>query len=175
MKKSVALFLGRFQPLHRGHLHIMQRLAKKGYALKIAIGSAQEAGTDLNPFSLQQRKIMLRRALRDAGIKGYRLFGVPDIGDDEAYVAHVRKIAGPFDVVHAAENPLTYRLFRDAGYVTYRCKRWEGISSTAIRQSWLHRSALWTRMVPACNTDLIMRWNHRNHGKKASRKTKRDS
>ncbi len=154
-----ALFLGRFQPLHNGHLHIIKGLARKGYMLKIVVGSSQEQGTELNPFSFARRKRLIVNALNLTNIREYRVYAVPDIKNDEHYVAHVKMIVGRFDVVHAAENLMTYRLFYDAGYRTYRCKRWHNISSTSIRNSFLRGTKLWKRLVPKENISLIEGWN----------------
>ncbi|RMF91195.1 MAG: nicotinamide-nucleotide adenylyltransferase, partial [Methanobacteriota archaeon] len=58
-----ALFIGRFQPLHKGHMMIIKRILEETDALSIVIGSSQHAGTPENPFSADEREEMLRRAL----------------------------------------------------------------------------------------------------------------
>jgi nicotinamide-nucleotide adenylyltransferase len=52
MKKyKCGLYIGRFQPLHDGHWDIIDRMISECNVAIIAIGSAQESGTERNPFS----------------------------------------------------------------------------------------------------------------------------
>lgn len=75
------LYLGRFQPLHIGHTSIIDRMLKECKWLTIAIGSAQESGTERNPLSFSLRK----RLIEDTYYrKSYRIKIIP-INDREKY------------------------------------------------------------------------------------------
>ena len=50
-----ALYIGRFQPFHKGHLKILQKLAKKYDEIIIGIGSSQYSNTLENPFTSEER------------------------------------------------------------------------------------------------------------------------
>lgn len=53
--KTVGVFVGRMQPLHFGHIEIIQRMLKMhDYAL-VVIGSFQAQHTERNPLSGQLR------------------------------------------------------------------------------------------------------------------------
>lgn len=52
MKAKTALFVGRFQPFHLGHLKVIKDILKKNDFIVIAIGSSDEKNTDKNPFFL---------------------------------------------------------------------------------------------------------------------------
>jgi len=52
MKKTL-LFIGRFQPFHLGHLLLIKKYLKRGYFIKIGIGSSEKAHQIHNPFSIQ--------------------------------------------------------------------------------------------------------------------------
>lgn len=55
-KYKCGLYIGRFQPLHIGHTHIISKMLDECEKVIIAIGSAQESGTKRNPLSYAYRK-----------------------------------------------------------------------------------------------------------------------
>ena len=57
-----ALYIGRFQPFHNVHLKILQKFTKKYDEIIIGIGSAQYSNTLDNPFTLEERKLMIRKS-----------------------------------------------------------------------------------------------------------------
>lgn len=63
MSEKIGLYIGRFQPFHRGHLSVVREALKHCDKLVIAIGSAQEDRTKKNPFSFEERKIFIWRSL----------------------------------------------------------------------------------------------------------------
>ena len=56
MKYKVGLFIGRFQPFHKGHESIVRKMLEECEKVIIAIGSAQESGTVANPFRYEYQK-----------------------------------------------------------------------------------------------------------------------
>ena len=56
MKKyKCGLYVGRFQPLHVGHTHIIGKMFDECDVVIVAVGSAQESGTQRNPFDFATR------------------------------------------------------------------------------------------------------------------------
>lgn len=56
MKKyKCGLYVGRFQPIHIGHESVIRKMLNECNQVIIAIGSAQESGTERNPFTFEQR------------------------------------------------------------------------------------------------------------------------
>ena len=55
-KDQIALLIGRFQPLHHGHIYILKNILKKYHNIKIGIGSSQASNTISNPFSGEERR-----------------------------------------------------------------------------------------------------------------------
>jgi len=88
---KVALFIGRFQPLHKGHLHAIKEAMKK-YEVILAVGSVNKRNLE-NPFSFEERKEMIRRA----GIK-CNVIGVKDFTDDKKWRDNLLKRVS-FDLV----------------------------------------------------------------------------
>lgn len=75
------LYLGRFQPLHVGHQIIINRMLRECERGIVAIGSAQEEGTEKNPLSYEFRKLLVEETFQDYGD---RLVIIP-IYDREQY------------------------------------------------------------------------------------------
>ena len=127
-----ALFIGRFQPLHKGHMHIIEKAMSDCSELVIVIGSSQEACTKDNPFSAEERVEMIKLALK--GMENYSVVMVPDIKCDRGYVKHVITHTGEVDVVYAGDNQNTKKLFEEKGYRTFACRRFNDIRATSVRE-----------------------------------------
>ena len=77
MKHKVGLYIGRFQPFHKGHALIVKEALRHCDTLVIAIGSAQEFGTKKNPFSYEMRKEIIRTSLIGLNSR-VKIIGVED-------------------------------------------------------------------------------------------------
>ena len=144
MKK--ALFIGRFQPFHLGHLSDVKLALKDFDEVIIAIGSSQESGTSDNPFSYEERKEMIEKTLRAHKIVDYEIIPVPDINDDEIWVDHVKRVVGDFDMVYTG-NDFTERLFKKGGMKVRGVKFIQGINATEIRKRIVEGND-WKKLVP---------------------------
>jgi len=114
-KKQVALFIGRFQPFHIGHLAAVNWIAARSGKVIVAIGSAQKSFEPENPFSASERAGMIRQQLAAAGL-GTKCVVVPvtDINDNERWVAHVDAAVPAYEVVYS-NNALVKLLMREKG------------------------------------------------------------
>jgi len=111
------LYVGRFQPFHRGHLELVRGiLAERPEAdLLVAIGSAEQAFTWENPFTAGERYEMIDRALGEAHLGRCAIVPVPDISRHALWVRYLEGLLPAFDRVYT-HNPLTHLLFERAGY-----------------------------------------------------------
>jgi nicotinamide-nucleotide adenylyltransferase len=111
------LFVGRFQPFHKGHLEVVKRILKEIDELIIVVGSAQYSHRLDNPFTSGERITMIRKALQEEDVKLSRIWivPVPDIHQHALWVSQIVGYAPKFDVVYTNE-PLTRRLFMEAGF-----------------------------------------------------------
>ncbi len=145
-----AVFVGRFQPFHLGHLIVSKGILEEVDELIIVIGSAQYSHTIENPFTSGERMTMIRRALRDGEIpdQRYWIVPVPDVHRHMMWVAEVVGYAPKFNVVYGNE-PLTRRLFIEAGFnvKSIPFQKREQYSSTEIRERMLIGKS-WQSLVP---------------------------
>ncbi|MFA4982994.1 MAG: nicotinamide-nucleotide adenylyltransferase [Candidatus Micrarchaeia archaeon] len=114
-KKPVALFIGRFQPFHKGHLSAVRWIAKKSGSVLVVIGSAQNSFEPKNPFSAAERKRMVKAQLASASLgKKCRILTLNDVNDNAKWATHVDAHVPRYDIVYS-NNPLVVRLMRKAG------------------------------------------------------------
>lgn len=70
----------RAQPLHLGHARVINRMLAQCEHVTILLGSAQEHGTDKNPFSYFERRAMLRNVFGDSiTVSGINDINRPDL------------------------------------------------------------------------------------------------
>jgi nicotinamide-nucleotide adenylyltransferase len=127
-----ALFIGRFQPFHRGHLDALKQISKDYGLIKIGIGSSNEKGTEKNPFPVEERQEMIVRGINSLQVET-EIYIIPDINDDQRWVMHVQRIVGAFDVAFSG-NPHVLSLFEQAGIKTKTQIFNLKISGTEIRR-----------------------------------------
>lgn len=112
-----ALFVGRFQPFHYGHLYAVQKILEQADELIIVIGSAQMSHEPDNPFTAGERIEMIQAALADAGITRdrYILIPIADAPSHRTWVSYVESQTPRFGIVFSNQS-LTKRLLIEAGY-----------------------------------------------------------
>ncbi|NWG10065.1 MAG: nicotinamide-nucleotide adenylyltransferase [Nitrososphaerales archaeon] len=156
MVKS-GLFIGRFQPFHKGHLKVVKDLLDRVEELVIFIGSSQYSHTMDNPFTTGERITMVRLALNEEGIDPARYFIVPapDVEMHSTWVSRVLSYSPRFDVVFSNE-PLTRRLFVESGFKVEPIPFYKRttLSATEIRKRMLSGEN-WEELVPESVAQFI--------------------
>ncbi|MFA6329250.1 MAG: nicotinamide-nucleotide adenylyltransferase [Candidatus Micrarchaeia archaeon] len=149
-----ALFIGRFQPIHEGHLSAIKEILSQYDEVAIIVGSSQENLTGRNPLTTGERIEMIYAVLRANGFasRAY-VIPVPDTPESGLWPARVLSYAPKVDAVFTA-NDYTQNLFsiyngsvRD-GIRIINQKVVGKISATAIRDKIIKGDASWERMVP---------------------------
>lgn len=149
-----ALFIGRFQPFHKGHLKIIQESSKIYSEIIIGIGSSQYSNTSENPFTDEERKQMIENSLKKIGVKNYKIVNIPDIHNPPKWVDHVLRIVSDFEVV-LSNNDFTKQLFSNKGYIVKETPLYEKdkYSGKVIRKK-IKNNGTWEDLVPeeVCKT-----------------------
>ena len=152
----IALFIGRFQPFHIGHLAVLKKIDGNPDVEKIiiGIGSSQYSETDDNPYTEEVRKKMIVRVVQNELKKQYEIISVPDIHDEENWVAHVESLVGNFDVAYTG-NDWVRELFEKKGYKTKPVDIEHDITGTKLRELIKNNDETWKKFVPKYNHELI--------------------
>ena len=145
-----AVFVGRFQPFHFGHLYAIRTILQEVDELILVVGSAQMSHEHNNPFTAGERIEMIQSALDAASIDRmkYLIIPLPDASAHRVWVSQVESQIPRFDVVYS-NQPLTRRLLIEAGYEVRGIKLFERgkYEATEIRKRILNGED-WSDLVP---------------------------
>ena len=152
-----AILIGRFQPLHLGHIQIIKKILKERDELVIGIGSAQISHTPENPFTAGERITMITKSLDEEKIARDNFYIIPivDVGNNSLWVANVESFSPKFSTVYSG-NPLVQRLFKEAGYEVKKPPMYnrKDYSGTEIRRK-MRTGKKWQHLVPKPVVDII--------------------
>ncbi len=161
-EKKIALFIGRFQPIHHGHIYVLKNILKSYDLLKIGIGSSQLSHTKNDPFTSDERKQFLNAVLKKREISPdlYNIYEITDIFNAKKWVDHVISIVGEFDVIFSNSNWVR-QLFQTKGIkigkkiTIFKSK----FNATNIRKLIIKDNRGWLRLVPKEVVNLIKKFN----------------
>ena len=87
---DIAVFVGRFQPFHNGHLAVLRRALQEASLCAVVLGSAHQARTPKNPFTWQERAEMIRQALPEADRDRLQFVPIRDYYNETRWAQAVR-------------------------------------------------------------------------------------
>ncbi|MBU1151931.1 nicotinamide-nucleotide adenylyltransferase [Patescibacteria group bacterium] len=146
-----ALFIGRFQPLHNGHLQVIKDILKKNDHLIIVIGSAQNPKDQRNPYTAGERFEMIDQTLKAAKIpkEKYDIIPIPDLNDPPNYATYITKLIPTYNHLYTG-SPLVEECFRVPFpnlKITKLSRDKIPVSSTEIREK-ISKKQDWQNLVP---------------------------
>ncbi|MCI2414045.1 MAG: nicotinamide-nucleotide adenylyltransferase [Candidatus Aramenus sp.] len=140
-----ALFPGRFQPFHLGHLNVVRWAFQNFDEVVILVGSSSESHTLYNPFTAGERIEMIFNSVKDEVSK---VFIVPlmESFENKNWIHEVELIAPRFDVVISG-NPLVVAGSKEYRVIPPPQFNREKYNSTLIRSLML-KGENWRELVP---------------------------
>jgi len=161
-RNDTALFIGRFQPLHHGHIYVLRNILKSYKKVKIGIGSSQLSNTINDPFTNTERKEFLNAALKKRNISSnrYNIYYIPDIFNASKWVEHVVSIVGEFDAVFSNSDWIRI-LFQNKGFrVEQKITIFKNkFNASKIRRLIIKNDKSWKPLVPKEVTELIEKFD----------------
>ena len=147
-------YIGRYQPFHDGHRHMVEEIAEEVDELVLGIGSAGDSHTTRNPFTAGERVMMVTKAVEDLPVTTY-VVPIEDLDRNSVWVSHVRSMTPRFDVAYS-NNPLVVRLFEEAGVEVRQSPmfRRDVLEGTELRERMI-RGRDWEALVPDTVADVI--------------------
>ena len=144
-----ALFIGRFQPFHKGHLRVVTDANAWAEEIILGIAAATDSFSLENPFTAGERAEMIDLAMGEAGVRRARTVAIPDIHNHVIWAGYVVSLCPPFDVV-VAHNPVTLELFSKEGFEVRKVPLFSRsrYSGTRVRRLMAAGDNRWVAFVP---------------------------
>lgn len=153
------LIIGRFQPFHKGHLHLVRQILSECEEIVIAIASAQYNYIEKDPFTAGERIEMIHDSLREAKVDLSTCYIVPIINDENnaRWVAHLQSFLPVFDVVYTG-NPYVKMLMRNSRIKVRKISFHDRNAYNATRiRNLMVEGKEWEELVPKAVASLIER------------------
>jgi nicotinamide-nucleotide adenylyltransferase len=152
------LFIGRFQPFHKGHLATVKFALDRIDQLVIVVGSAQKSHEPRNPFTAGERIRMIKEVFdadEEADLRHILIIPVPDIDVHSLWTHQVDMLVPKYDVVFA-NDPFTLMLFNEQGIraIEAPLQRRDELMATTIRKRIL-TGENWEDLVPKPISNII--------------------
>jgi len=165
-----ALFVGRFQPFHDGHLSVIKNILKENDRVIIVIGSAEKNFLPKNPLTASERFQILEAALKEAKISPskYVIIPVRDVNNYAVWVNHINTYVPPYQSLYTGSQIVKAcyegKYFKKHGTnkpgpKIFDLERKLEISATFIRSSIINGDKQWEKMVPKAAVKLLKEWD----------------
>lgn len=144
MFKKVGVYVGRFQPFHKGHASIVNQIIQENDLTIVVIGSSHQSRSPKNPWNFDERKTIISNHLKNNGSKLFHVVGIRDFIDDNDWEVELQRIIRN----HTEEKDIItiYNSSKDASYAYHiKFPNWESkviesifqnINSTSIRDAY---------------------------------------
>jgi bifunctional NMN adenylyltransferase/nudix hydrolase len=155
-KYDLAVFIGRFQPAHLGHMQVIKLALESAKNVLVLIGSAGEARSHRNPFYFDERVNMIQNHFE--GVASRIIFAPLEDSayNDMQWVKNVQDlVSGTLDALqvdeskakvaligHSKDNS-SYYLNMFPAYSSIEAPNYEGLNSTDIRTRFFSETAEW--------------------------------
>ena len=161
MEKVRGILIGRMQPVHNGHMQVIDKILDEVDEIIIGIGSAQLSHELKDPFTAGERVVMINQALAESGVDSSRYYIIPmqDINFNAVWVSHVKMLTPPFSVVYSG-NSLVKQLFSEEGFKVKQPPLYDRLhlSGTEVRRRMLE-NLNWEELVPKAAAEFIKEIN----------------
>lgn len=161
-----ALFIGRFQPFHNGHLHVVKEILKHNDRVIIAVGSAELNFLPENPLTASERYQLIEAALEEAKIspKKYCIIPINNINNYAIWVNHVNTYVPPYtrlytgsDIVKACYDG-KYNGIKPGPEIMHLERKFE-ISATKVRKAIIEQDPEINKMIPKAIAKKLKEWD----------------
>jgi bifunctional NMN adenylyltransferase/nudix hydrolase len=160
------VLIGRFQPLHNAHLEIIKRCTALTDNLVIITGSGKQPRTYKNPFTSEERAVMIRYATMGLAMRIHIEENIDTIYNDQAWAVRIQGIVSKYRIAgtktavigHKKDESSFYLdMFPQWDYVDV--EKIEPLGATDIRDLYFKRDVNMNfikAVVPQTTFDFLM-------------------
>ncbi|WP_201597350.1 bifunctional nicotinamide-nucleotide adenylyltransferase/Nudix hydroxylase [Psychrobacter vallis] len=140
------VFIGRFQPFHRGHKAVIDEALKRSDDVIMLIGSANLPRSLRNPFSVAERAAMIKGSYSEADATRIHCVGLDDaLYNDTRWLqyvqAGVKSVTGDLQtdigLIGHSKDSSSYYLSLFPNWASVSVPNYHNLSATPIRDSYL--------------------------------------
>ncbi len=133
---TLGILIGRFQPLHAGHVHLIKEALQRCDELLIVIGSTNGARSLKNPWTFEERKSLIEQTFPSAPL---HFVGIPDFFSQSLWTDAVKQSVPEYDKTvlfgHYKDASSDYlKEFPEWQY--QELPNFKGINATQIREEY---------------------------------------
>ena len=141
-RKKLAVYIGRFQPFHKGHYYVINQAYKNAETVLVLVGSAYASKSIKNPFPFEIRKAMIKASYPNAIVEPLADYlyeenqWITDVQMEVHNTAEYLGIENDSDIVligHTKDES-SYYLKSFPQWSQIELEHWEAISATDIRE-----------------------------------------
>ena len=149
-KYKNGVILMRAQPVHNGHIEMIKKAVEECERVLVVVGSANKQRTRRNPFSIEEREMMVSDALHETGLDEVEIMTLSDWSKEDAeeykkewgsffYYNVANKLGDKTFILYYNDNPdIVKSWFTDAIRTNISIRHMDraelNISSTKIRE-----------------------------------------
>ena len=112
---KVGILIGRFQPLHKGHVNAIEFARNNSERLFVIVGSAEKSNQERNPFSFEERKRMIGLALKGKKLQdNISIVPINDARNHTEWIKSIKNTIGEYNLIFTNDE-LTEKLFKEDG------------------------------------------------------------
>lgn len=143
------LLIGRFQPFHSGHMHAIKHVLGQVNHLLLGIGSSNRSMERENPFTAQERELMIQKSLDRQQQDRVTIHFIPDVQNHIKWITLIEQTLPQFDIVFTNDD-ITHKLYaqRDMPVCSIPFLDRRYLSGTNIRHR-ISAGEVWHHLVPA--------------------------
>ena len=112
---KIGILIGRFQPLHKGHVNAIEFARDNSERLFVIVGSAEKSNQERNPFSFEERKRMIGLALKGKKLQdNISIVPINDARNHTEWIKSIKNTIGEYNLIFTNDE-LTEKLFKEDG------------------------------------------------------------
>ena len=143
MQYDYLVFIGRFQPFHNGHKHVIEEGLKISKKMIMLCGSVNRKRSKKNPWIYKERKLYIAKSFSETVLKRLYILPLADYLDDVVWVKRVeekvKKIVADEEknnigIIGHQKDETSYYLNLFPKWDIVKIKNFKNISATYIRQ-----------------------------------------
>ena len=111
MNMKIGILVGRFQPLHKGHIEAIEFAENNSDKLYIIVGSAEKSNQKRNPFTFKERKKMIELAMIDRKLhESITIVPINDANNHTEWILSIKNVIGAYNIIFTNDE-VTEKLF----------------------------------------------------------------